>query len=103
MVYKFFTKFIVQRIQPLLPQLISEEETSCVYDRHITDNIVVLSEAIHSMRIKTGKIGWMAIKVDLEKVHDRLRWCFIEDTLLLAGFLADLIRIIMDCVSSTSI
>lgn len=52
------------------------------------------------MRNRTGKRGVMAIKVDLEKAYDRLKWDFILDTLRLAGFPSDLISIIMDCVMS---
>ncbi|KAE8719829.1 hypothetical protein F3Y22_tig00109925pilonHSYRG00012 [Hibiscus syriacus] len=33
------------------------------------------------MRLKKGKIGYMAIKIDLEKAYDRLEWPFIDDTL----------------------
>lgn len=42
----------------------------------------------------------MAIKLDLEKAYDRLKWDFIHDTLRIAGFPFDLISIIMDCITS---
>lgn len=47
----------------------------------------------------------MAIKNDLEKAYDKLEWNFIRDTLIRANLLADLIDIIMSCISlvSTSI
>ena len=38
-------------------------------------------EVVHSMRRKTSKRGFMAIKVDMEKAYDRLNWDFIFDTL----------------------
>lgn len=41
----------------------------------------------------------MAIKVDLEKAYDRLRWDFIEDTLVDAGIPFSFARIIMECIS----
>lgn len=44
----------------------------------------------------------MAIKVDLEKAYDRLRWDFIEDTLVDLGIPSGIIRVIMNCVSSSS-
>ncbi|KAE8680042.1 hypothetical protein F3Y22_tig00111392pilonHSYRG00178 [Hibiscus syriacus] len=31
-------------------------------------------EVIHSMRLKKDKVGFMAIKIDLEKAYDRLEW-----------------------------
>ena len=45
----------------------------------------------------------MTIKIDLEKVYDRLKWSFIRDTLSLFRFPSHLIKLIMSCVSSLSI
>ncbi|XP_010473926.1 PREDICTED: uncharacterized protein LOC104753360 [Camelina sativa] len=50
-----------------------------------TDNIVVVQEAVHSMKRKKGRKGWMLLKLDLEKAYDRIRWDFLEDTLGVAG------------------
>ena len=44
----------------------------------------------------------MTLKIDLEKVYDKLEWSFIRDILFRANFLADLIDIIMSCVSMVS-
>ena len=73
MISKVVSKVIVGRLKNLMPQLISEVQSSFVPGRHITDNIIVAQEIIHSMRKMKGKRGFMAIKVDLEKAYDRLR------------------------------
>ena len=78
--YKTVTKIIANRLQALLPDLIGPNQTSFVHGRHIVDNIVVAQEVVHSMHRKTGKKGFMAIKVDLEKAYDQLNWDFIFDT-----------------------
>ena len=49
-----------------------------------------------------GKKGGMAIKVDLEKAYDRLRWSFIHQTLRLVGFPVGLIELIMNCVQASA-
>ena len=77
--YKTVTKIIANRLQLLLPNLIGPNQTSFVPGRHIVDNIVVAQEVVHSMRRKTRRKGFMAIKVDLEKAYDRLWWDFIHD------------------------
>ena len=45
----------------------------------------------------------MAIKIDLEKAYDRLEWHFIRDVLELYRLPPSLIKLIMSCVSSSSI
>lgn len=49
------------------------------------------------MRAKKGKRGFMAIKVDLEKAFDSLRWDFIEESLLKAKVPNNLVNLIMSC------
>lgn len=44
----------------------------------------------------------MAMKIDLYEAYDRLRWEFIEDTLVDAGFPTRFSRLIMFCISSVS-
>lgn len=42
----------------------------------------------------------MAIKINMEKAYDRLRWEFIKDTIEDAKLPSKLVRSIMHCVSS---
>ncbi|XP_065632397.1 uncharacterized protein LOC136068763 [Quercus suber] len=44
----------------------------------------------------------MAIQIDLEKAYDKLEWSFIKDMLIRANLPADLIDIIMSCISTIS-
>lgn len=97
--YKTVNKIIANRLQALLPELISPHQTSFVPDRHIIDNIVVAQEVVHSIRKKTGKKRFMAIKVDLEKAYDRLNWSFIFDTLQQTDITIQLSRLVMECVT----
>ena len=45
----------------------------------------------------------MALKIDLEKAFERLEWSFIREVLVLFNFPSNIIAIIMDCISSTSV
>ena len=65
----------------------------------MTENIVIAQEVVHSMPKKTGAIGFMPIKVDLEKAYDRLNWECISDTLREARIPPDLIQVIMACIT----
>lgn len=71
-IYKLVTKIISLRLKHIMPLLISPYQSSFIHGRNITDNIIIGQEAIHLMRRKTGKVGWMAVKVDLEKAFDKL-------------------------------
>lgn len=64
-----------------LPKLISPCQASFVKRRLINDNVVIMHELLYTMRKKQGAKGYMAIKLDLEKAYDWLRWEFILDTL----------------------
>lgn len=100
--YKILTKIIATRLKVVMPTLTLPYQTSFISGRNITDNIIMAQEVIHTMKRKTGKNGWFALKVDLEKAFDRLRWEFIEDTLRDARIPDSLIQLIMRCISSAS-
>lgn len=70
--YKIMTKVIANNLKDLMPNSISDTQASFVEGHNIADNINIAQEIIHLMRHKKGKVGWMAIKVDLEKAYDRL-------------------------------
>ena len=98
--YKTITKLLANCLQSILSSLIGPHQTSFVLGRHITENIVIAQEVVHSMRKKTSSTGFMAIKADLEKAYDRLSWEFISDTLREARIPSDLIQVIMACITS---
>lgn len=71
-IYKTVTKIIANQLMAILSDLIGPNQTSFIPARNITENVVMAQEIIHSMRRKSGKFGFMAIKVDVEKDYDQL-------------------------------
>ena len=47
-------------------------------------------------------MDYMAIKIDLEKVYDKLEWSFIRRMLIRINLPTNLMELIMSCVSSIS-
>ena len=101
-IYKVVTKIIVGRIRPLLDKLISPNQTTFVPGRRGLDNVVVAWELIHSLDKKKGRVGFMAIKVDLVKAYDRLEWSFIRKVLQVFCFPNEMIKLIMSYVLTTT-
>lgn len=61
-------------------------QASFIPRRQASDNIFVAQEVIHTIRRSVSKNGLMAIKIDLEKAYDRVRWDFLRATpLLISG------------------
>ncbi|KAK5811200.1 hypothetical protein PVK06_026524 [Gossypium arboreum] len=58
-------------------------------------------EVLHSMRSKK-KLQWMAIKINLEKAYDKVRWDFVEASLNAAGIPSYLVKVIMNAILSSS-
>lgn len=97
--FKTITKTMVLRLQKVISKLIGPAQSSFIPGRLSTDNIIMVQEAVHSMRRKKGRKGWMLLKLDLEKAYDRIRWDFLEDTLKAAGLPENWIKWIMQCVT----
>ena len=101
-VCKIVTKIIVARLSPYLDKLISPVQASFVSSRKGIDNAIIVQEVIHSIAKKRGKVGYMALKIDLEKAYDKLERSFIKETLIRVNMPIDLIDVIMSCVSTIS-
>jgi hypothetical protein len=102
-IYKVVTKIIVQRLRPLLSGLISPLQAAFVPGRMGLNNMIIVQELIHSLTLKRGKVGFLAMKIDLEKAYDRLEWHFIRDMLFFFKIPESLIHVIMSCITTSSI
>ncbi|KAK5772898.1 hypothetical protein PVK06_049200 [Gossypium arboreum] len=94
-------KVIANRFKLIFPKIITPEQVGFITGRNINDNIIIAQEVIHTMRSQK-KRKWMAIKIDLEKAYDRVRWEFIEASLRAAGIPDYLINVIMPSISNVS-
>jgi len=49
-----------------------------------------------------GKTAWVALKLDMEKAYDRLEWDFICACLQQYGFHNRFIKLIVECITTTT-
>jgi hypothetical protein len=98
-IYKIISKFIALRLKPILPFIISKEQSGYVEGRKIMDSIILFHEIIHSL--KSTSTPGMILKLDLSKDFDKLSWQYMKELLLAFGFNKDWVSWIMNLISST--
>ena len=100
--YKIITKITVARLRPILGEFISPFQRAFLPRRRGTDNDIIVQELIHTISKKNGRVGYMAIKIDLEEAYNKLEWSFITDILGKVNLSKNLIQVIMSCMSTIS-
>jgi hypothetical protein len=98
-IYKIISKVIALRLKPILPFIISKEQSGYVKGRQIMDNVILVHEIIHSL--KSTRTPGMLLKLDLSKSFDKLSWQYMKSLLSAFSFNKDCISWIMNLISST--
>eukprot|EP00253_Pinus_taeda_P029818 PITA_29818 len=97
-IYKIIATLVAKRLKPLLPSIISPEQTGFVEGRQILDGLVVAQEMIHSLNQHKRK--GMMIKLDLSKAYDRLNWRYLCAVMEAYGFEKRCIEWVFSMVST---
>lgn len=100
---KVISKILADRLKSVLPRLISPFQAAFVPGRSIQENAILGQEVLHSMKLKRGRKGWAALKLDMEKAYDRMEWHFILWVLRCFGFSEVWVGWIEQCISIVSI
>ena len=99
--YRIFAKVLTNRLQDVLPQIISKHQSAFMFERLISDNILVAFETLHYMRNHTkGKSGFMALKLDMSKAYDKVEWAYMEKVLVQLGFHDRWVKLMMACITT---
>ena len=71
--YKLASKTVANRLKAVLKDIVRENQSAFVSDRHITDNVLVAHEIMNHIKNKRqGKWGEMALKLDMSKAYEGL-------------------------------
>ena len=102
-IYKLISKVLANHLKKILPHVISKSQSAFVPGRLITDNILIAFETLHHMYNKrAGKVGSMALKLDMSKAYDQVEWSFLKQVMVCMGFHERWISLIMECISTVT-
>jgi hypothetical protein len=71
-IYKVIAKSLADRLKPHRPNYIDYSQMAFIENRHISSNIVITQEVVHSFSLKTWNHQAFLLKLDLAKTFDRL-------------------------------
>ncbi|KAL9680101.1 hypothetical protein QQ045_017978 [Rhodiola kirilowii] len=100
-VSKTVAKVIVNRLQQILPEIISPAQSAFIKGRLITDNFLIAHEIAHFIKnTRYGSKSYGSLKLDMSKAYDRVEWRYLKMLLLRFGFEERWVNMIINYVSS---
>ncbi|XP_060972557.1 uncharacterized protein LOC133038424 [Cannabis sativa] len=102
--YKFISKVLANHLKIVLDKVVSPSQSAFVSGRVIFDNILLPQEVVHAINTrKHGRMGWVALKLDMAKAFDRVEWHFLRSIMSHFNFPQNFVSLIMKCISTTEI
>ncbi|CAA7017042.1 unnamed protein product [Microthlaspi erraticum] len=101
--FKIISKILMLRLQPVLNDIVAENQLAFVPQRAISDNVLITHESLHYLKTSKAKIRcYMAVKTDMSKAYDRIECDFFQAVMERLGFHRRWFQWIMQCLSTVS-
>ncbi|KAA3471029.1 reverse transcriptase [Gossypium australe] len=99
--YKMVSKVVANHFQIALDVCVYDAQSAFVSGLLIFDNVLLVYEILHTFRQKRiGRKRFIALKLDMSKVYDQVKWCFLRKIMKWMGFARSWVEIIMGCITS---
>ncbi|XP_019186548.1 PREDICTED: uncharacterized protein LOC109181252 [Ipomoea nil] len=101
--YKVLAKVLANRLKEVLEGVISSTQNAFIKNRLLSDNILLAGEIGHYLRrTRQGTMDWAALKLDMAKAYDRMKWSFLEAMFGGLGFDPAWVQLLLMCVTTIS-
>jgi hypothetical protein len=100
-IYKIVSKCKVNRLRPMIQDVITSTQSAFIPGRLITDNALIAFECLNA--IQKGNAGckkFGAYKLDLSMAYDRVDWGYLEGVLRRLSFHSKWVQWMMQCVTT---
>ena len=98
-IYKLAAKTVANRLKTILSSIVSENQSAFTKGRFITDNILIVYKTMHHINQKRArKIGEMALKLDMSKAYDRVKWVCLKGIMEKLDIHWRMVEVVMRCV-----
>lgn len=99
--YKVISKVLANRLKIIFPDAIEENQCAFITDRLLFENVLLASELVSGYH-KSVTTEKCAIKFDISKAFDTVKWSFITSVLLAMGPLPQFINWIRLCINTAA-
>ena len=96
MVVEFFSS----RLTRIVSTFMLKEQCRFIYNRKIHFEMGTTKEGLHEIRVR--KLPTMLIKLDLDKVYDKVSWLYLKLLLVQIGVRNQVVNWIVGCLSLVS-
>jgi hypothetical protein len=95
-IFKFVEKAFAIRLAPLAHRTIDRSQSAFIRGRCVHEGVLALQEITNELRAK--KLYGLVLKLDFEKVYDRVNREFLREVLIRKGFSVILVHRLMQLV-----
>lgn len=100
-IYKCIARILARRLQVALPYMIDPVQSGFAKGRRIADNIFLTQELMKGYHTSSSSPR-CAMKVDIMKAYDNVRWEFLWDVLSSKNFHPTMIKWLQACVTTAN-